>query len=92
MIFATDTPRGDCDAPGGGGGPSGFYWFSGLEACALFPPRYPSGSSWSAARAAPPHAGIPYWIFYVLPRMFPDKLPGPGGYAGEIRCSVTSPS
>ncbi|MCB1961197.1 MAG: c-type cytochrome [Rhodocyclaceae bacterium] len=26
-------------------------------------------------------AGIPYWIFYVLPRIFPDKLPGPGGYA-----------
>lgn len=26
-------------------------------------------------------AGIPYWIFYVLPRMFPDKLPGPGGLA-----------
>ncbi len=26
-------------------------------------------------------AGIPYWIFYVLPRVFPDKLPGPGGYA-----------
>ena len=26
-------------------------------------------------------AGIPYWIFYVLPRLFPDKLPGPGGYA-----------
>lgn len=26
-------------------------------------------------------AGIPYWIFYVLPSMFPDKLPGPGGYA-----------
>lgn len=26
-------------------------------------------------------AGIPYWIFMVLPRMFPDKLPGPGGYA-----------
>ena len=26
-------------------------------------------------------AGIPYWIFYVLPRMFPEKLPGPGGYA-----------
>ena len=26
-------------------------------------------------------AGIPYWIFYVLPRMFPDKLPGAGGYA-----------
>ena len=26
-------------------------------------------------------AGIPYWIFYVLPRVFPDKLPSPGGYA-----------
>jgi Cytochrome c peroxidase len=26
-------------------------------------------------------AGIPYWIFYVLPRMFPEKLPWPGGYA-----------
>jgi len=25
-------------------------------------------------------AGIPYWIFYVLPRVFPDKFPGPGGY------------
>src|SRR5262249_48129504 len=26
-------------------------------------------------------AGIPYWIMYVLPRGFPDKLPGPNGYA-----------
>ena len=26
-------------------------------------------------------AGVPYWIFYVLPRMFPEKFPGPGGYA-----------
>src|ERR1700682_55105 len=26
-------------------------------------------------------AGIPYWIWYVLPRVFADKLPGPGGYA-----------
>ena len=25
-------------------------------------------------------AGIPYWIWVVLPRMFSDKLPGPGGY------------
>ena len=25
-------------------------------------------------------AGIPYWIFYVLPRLFPEKFPGPGGY------------
>lgn len=25
--------------------------------------------------------GIPYWIWVVLPRMFPEHLPGPGGYA-----------
>ena len=26
-------------------------------------------------------AGVPYWIWYVLPRMFPEYLPGSGGYA-----------
>ena len=25
-------------------------------------------------------AGVPYWIWLVLPRIFPDKLPSPGGY------------
>jgi hypothetical protein len=25
--------------------------------------------------------GIPFWIWLVLPRLFPEKLPGPGGYA-----------
>ena len=25
--------------------------------------------------------GIPYWIWLVLPRLFPDHLPRPGGYA-----------
>lgn len=24
--------------------------------------------------------GVPYWIWVVLPRLFPDKLPGSGGY------------
>jgi hypothetical protein len=24
--------------------------------------------------------GLPYWIWIVLPRMFPEYLPGPGGY------------
>jgi mono/diheme cytochrome c family protein len=27
------------------------------------------------------NAGIPYWVFYVLPSMFPEKLPGIGGYS-----------
>src|SRR5262252_2272044 len=26
-------------------------------------------------------AGIPYWIFYVMPRVFADKLPAQGGLA-----------
>ncbi|MDH3694544.1 MAG: c-type cytochrome [Gammaproteobacteria bacterium] len=26
-------------------------------------------------------AGLPYWVLYVLPRMFPEKLPGSGGLA-----------
>jgi hypothetical protein len=26
-------------------------------------------------------AGIPYWLVIVLPRVFPEYLPGPGGYA-----------
>ena len=26
-------------------------------------------------------AGVPYWIFYVMPRLFPEKLPKPGGLA-----------
>jgi len=26
-------------------------------------------------------AGVPYWIIVVLPRIFDDLLPGPGGYA-----------
>jgi hypothetical protein len=25
--------------------------------------------------------GLPFWIWVVLPRIFPDLLPGPGGYA-----------
>lgn len=25
--------------------------------------------------------GVPYWIWLVLPKMFPEYLPGPGGYA-----------
>src|SRR5262245_21730104 len=27
------------------------------------------------------NAGMPYWVWLVLPRVFPEYLPGPGGYA-----------
>jgi mono/diheme cytochrome c family protein len=30
---------------------------------------------------AAPGRALPYWIWFVLPRIFPDLLPGPGGYA-----------
>lgn len=26
------------------------------------------------------NAGIPYWLWLILPKMFPDYLPGPGGW------------
>jgi len=26
--------------------------------------------------------GVPYWVWLVLPRIFPDLLPGAGGYSG----------
>jgi Cytochrome c len=34
-----------------------------------------------------PTAGIPYWVWVVLPEVFPELLPGPGGYAslGMVR-------
>lgn len=33
------------------------------------------------AAGAEQTAGIPYWIWLVLPRIFPEYMPGPGGYA-----------
>jgi cytochrome c5 len=34
-----------------------------------------------AAIGLGPSSRLPYWIFKVLPDVFPDLLPGPGGYA-----------
>jgi cytochrome c5 len=34
-----------------------------------------------AAIGLGPNSRVPYWIFKVLPDVFADKLPGPGGYA-----------
>src|SRR5260370_818304 len=28
--------------------------------------------------------GLPYWIWLALPRMFPEYMPGPGGYASLV--------
>ena len=42
------------------------------------PTRIISCSDRSAPRRP---KGVPYWIWLVLPRVFPDLLPAPGGYA-----------
>ncbi len=34
-----------------------------------------------AAIGLGPDSRLPYWVFKVLPDVFPDKLPGPGGWA-----------
>lgn len=34
-----------------------------------------------ATLGAEDSSGLPYWVFMVMPRMFPEYLPGPGGYA-----------
>ncbi len=40
------------------------------------PTRQTSTSS-TARSGSSPKKGMPYWIWQVLPRMFPEKLPGP---------------
>ena len=44
-------------------------------AAASIEDRYKYGSVGTEAAA-----GVPYWIWLVLPRVFPEHLPGPGGY------------
>ncbi len=34
-----------------------------------------------ASIGAEERTGVPYWIWLVLPRIFPEHLPSPGGYA-----------
>jgi hypothetical protein len=34
-----------------------------------------------ASAGAEDTAGMPYWIWLALPRIFPEYMPGPGGYA-----------
>jgi mono/diheme cytochrome c family protein len=45
-------------------------------------PEFASKDEWfkHMSLGAESDRGIPYWIWYVLPRIFPDYLPGPGGY------------
>jgi hypothetical protein len=46
-------------------------------------PRFASGEAQFlyGSIGSEAHRGIPYWIWLVLPRVFPQYLSGPGGYA-----------
>ena len=68
-------------ALGAAGGAFAWYKFFREEAQPEWITRDPDMRFKYGSIGAERDAGIPYWIFYVLPRMFPDKLPGPGGYA-----------
>src|SRR5438445_3862793 len=63
------------------GGAIGWYKFSREEPQPDWVTATPDMRFKYGSIGAEHDAGIPYWIFYVLPRMFPEKLPGPGGYA-----------
>ena len=34
--------------------------------------------------------GVPYWIWLVLPRIFPEHLPAPSQTSGAVQMSVSS--
>ena len=68
-------------ALGAAGGAFAWYKFFREEAQPEWITRDPDMRFKYGSIGAERDAGIPYWIFYVLPRMFPEKLPGPGGYA-----------
>jgi len=63
------------------GGIVGWYKFLREEAQPSWVTATPEMRFKYGSIGAEHDAGIPYWIFFVLPRMFPEKLPGPGGYA-----------
>src|SRR4030095_12070375 len=66
---------------GGVGGAIGWYKFFREEPQPDWVMATPDMRFKYGSIGAEHDAGIPYWIFFVLPRMFPEKLPGPGGYA-----------
>lgn len=58
-------------------------WYK--TSCVVPQPRWITSESRSrflyGSAGAEKTAGIPYWIWLTLPRIFPEYLPGPGGYA-----------
>jgi mono/diheme cytochrome c family protein len=63
-----------------GGGLAGFGWYKFLRIEEQ--PAFASQEEWFkyGSLGSEGQRGIPYWIWFVLPRIFPEFLPGPGGY------------
>jgi mono/diheme cytochrome c family protein len=63
-----------------GAGAGGFVWYKFFRE-EPEPPFVSDEQRFKYGSIGTEHdAGIPYWILLVLPRMFPEYLPGPGGY------------
>jgi len=58
-----------------------FAWYKGFRVVPQPPFNTADERFMYGSVGAEETAGIPYWILYVLPRVFPDKMPGPTGYA-----------
>jgi hypothetical protein len=43
--------------------------------------KYLYGSTGGGSTGGNHAEGLPYWIWLAMPRMFPEYMPGPGGYA-----------
>jgi mono/diheme cytochrome c family protein len=61
---------------------AGFGWFFWYKLFRVVPTVYadPAEHFKYGSIGVEVPAGLPYWIWVVLPRVFADKLPGPGGY------------
>src|SRR5215831_4944496 len=56
-----------------------FIWYKLLRQVTTYYPSPEEHFKYGSIGVEVP-AGIPYWIWVVLPRVFADKLPGAGGY------------
>src|SRR6185436_4011792 len=62
-------------------GAVGLYLYYHLDRVAPVPQFASAEEHFLYGSVGTEEAGVPYWIWLVLPRIFPEYLPGPGGYA-----------
>ena len=62
-------------------GAVGLYLYYHLDRVAPVPQFASAEEHFLYGSVGTEEAGVPYWIWLVLPRIFPEYLPGPAGYA-----------